>query len=182
MKIEKILNKIKQSWMEKKYINYIDNHRINIDLAFEEMVMCPDTQWMDWSEDFCVELKERIDVHDDSKYEDEEFEAYRKNFYPINDEEKEDNKEAFDKAWEHHWKNNRHHWEARQNDPEEIMTKRIILDCIENVLDWMAMGYKFGDRPYQYYEKVKDEIKLPKCQRNFIEKLIYEGVDKKYIK
>ena len=57
-----------------------------------------------------------------------------------------------------------------------------MLDCLENVLDWMAMGYTFNDRPYQFYEKNKEKIKLPKAERDFIEKVIYEGVDKKYTK
>ena len=82
-----------------------------------------------------------------------------------------------------HWKNNRHHWQARQFDVcEANLTKEQILDCLENVLDWMAMGYAFNDRPYQFYEKNKNTIKLPQLQQEFIEKIIYEGVDKKYIK
>lgn len=44
------------------------------------------------------------------------------------------------------------------------------------------MGYQFNDRPYQFYEKNKNKIKLPKAERDFIEKVIYEGIDKQYIK
>ena len=44
------------------------------------------------------------------------------------------------------------------------------------------MGYAFNDRPYQFYEKNKNEIRLPKAQEEFIEKIIYEGIDKQYIK
>lgn len=175
------IDKIKTKIKEHQYIKYINEHRENVDKAFYEMVMNPDTDWINWNEKFCAELYDRVKTHDLSKYEPEEFDGYRQYYYPIDDIEYDlCGKNNMEKAWEHHWKNNRHHWQARQND-ENIMTKEIQLDCLENVLDWMAMGYKFGDRPYQYYEKVKDEIKLPQAQQDFIERVIYEGVDKKYI-
>ena len=43
------------------------------------------------------------------------------------------------------------------------------------------MGYKFKDRPFQYYEKHKNEIKLNEEERVFLERVIYKGIDKKYI-
>lgn len=168
---------------EKEYIKYTERHKENVENAFIEMVMCPDMQFIPW-EFYHVELYDQVIVHDDSKYSEEEFEAYRRNFYPVNEEEKELNKEDFEKAWKHHYESNRHHWECRQYDecPDDKLSKEQMLDCLENVLDWMAMGYTFNDRPYQFYEKNKEKIKLPTAERNFIEKVIYEGVDKKYTK
>ena len=121
--------------------------------------------------------------HDNSKYEIEEFDAYRKNYYPVNEEEKELNKEDFEKAWKHHYESNRHHWQCRQFDncKDNKLSKEQILDCLENICDWMAVGYDKGDRPYQFYETIKDKIKLPQEEIDFLEKVIYEGVDKKYI-
>ena len=181
MNLSQLITKIKIKFKEHQYVKYIDNHKFNIDLAFEEMIMCPDTSWMSWNEQFCYELKQRVNKHDDSKFDYAEFEGYRRNFYPINEQEKNSAKKMYESALGHHLTNNRHHWQARQDDPD-YMTNEIMLDCIENVLDWMAMGYQFKNRPYQYYEQHKDEIKLPKCQIDFIERLIYEGIDKKYIK
>lgn len=175
-----VIRKIRIKLKEIKYLRYIDNHRMNIDLAFDEMVQNQAMQeWFTWTEDFCCKLKERVLTHDISKYEDEEFNAYRRYYHPIDKFEKILAINDFNKAWEHHWKNNRHHWQARQEDPElEHLDEDTALDCLENVLDWMAMGYQFHDRPYQFYEKHKNEIKLPKCQKDFIEKVIYEGIDK----
>ena len=120
-----------------------------------------------------------IAEHDESKFSEEEFEPYAKKWYldGINTPE-------YEAAWEHHWTSNRHHWECRQYDecPEDKITKQQILDCIENVCDWMAVGYDKGNRPYQFYETIKDKIKLPKAEQDFMEKVIYEGIDKKYIK
>ena len=176
--IYNIIKKIK----EKEYIKYIENHKFLIKQAFDEMVMCPDMQWLTW-EFYHVDLYDRIKNHDNSKYEIEEFDAYRKNYYPVNEEEKELNKEDFEKAWRHHYESNRHHWQCRQFDncKDNKLSKEQILDCLENICDWMAVGYDKGDRPYQFYETIKDKIKLPQEEIDFLEKVIYEGVDKKYI-
>ena len=127
-------------------------------------------------------LWERVLVHDESKYSEEEFIPYRKNFFPINAEEKENNKLDFDKAWEHHWKNNSHHWQYRKNKTSfNKDNKEEVLDVLENVLDWMAMGYKFNDRPYQYYENNKNNIVLCDDERKYLEDLIYNIIDIDYI-
>lgn len=183
IKMNRLFYNLKKRSKEREYKKYIEQHKENVENAFVEMVMCPDMQFIPW-EFYHVDLYEQILKHDDSKYSDEEFDAYRKNFYPIDEEEKELNKDDFEEAWKHHYENNRHHWEARQNDecPDNKLTREQQLDCLENVLDWMAMSYQFKDRPYQFYEKNKDKIKLPKAQRDFIEKIIYEGIDKQYIK
>ena len=177
--IYNIIKKIK----EKEYIKYIENHKFLIEQAFDEMVMCPDMQWLTW-EFYHVDLYDRIKNHDNSKYEIEEFDAYRKNYYPVNKEEKELNKEDFEKAWKHHYESNRHHWQCRQFDncKDNKLSKEQILDCLENIWDWMAVGYDKGNRPYQFYETIKDKIKLPKAEQDFMKKVIYEGIDKKYIK
>lgn len=176
--IYNIIKKVK----EKEYIKYIENHKFLIEQAFDEMVMCPDMQWLTW-EFYHIDLYDRIKNHDNSKYEIEEFDAYRKNYYPVNEEEKELNKEDFEKAWKHHYESNRHHWQCRQFDSckDNKLSKEQILDCLENVCDWMAVGYDKGDRPYQFYETIKDKIKLPQEEIDFLEKVIYEGIDKKYI-
>ena len=181
-KMNRLIYKILKKRKEKQYLKYLENHKDNVVDAFYDLVMCPDMDWFDW-EPIHVDLYERVLKHDDSKYLVEEFDAYRKQYYPVNEEEKILNAEAFEKAWEHHWKNNTHHWQARQNDfcRENELTKTQLLDCLENIIDWMAMGYVYHDRPYQFYEKNKDKIILPKAQRDFMEKVIYEGIDKRYV-
>lgn len=128
-------------------------------------------------------LRERVLYHDDDKYSKKIFDAYRKNYYPIDEQEKKLNKINFEKAWEYHWKHNRHHWQARQNDicPNNELTTEQKIDCLENIIDWMAMGYVFNDKPYQYYEANKDKIILPKAEREFMEKIIYEGIDRENV-
>ena len=98
-----VIRKIRIKLKEIKYLKYIDNHRMNIDLAFDEMVQNQAMQeWFTWTEDFCCKLKERVLLHDISKYEDEEFDAYRRYYHPIDKFEKMLAINDFNKAWEHH--------------------------------------------------------------------------------
>lgn len=179
--IKKIKDNIKIKKQTKLYIKYIVEHKKNIEKAFEEMRE-NSLIFQRYDDDILNALWERVLVHDESKYSEEEFIPYRKNFFPINAEEKENNKLDFDKAWEHHWKNNSHHWQYRKNKTSfNKNNKEEVLDVLENVLDWMAMGYKFNDRPYQYYENNKNNIILCDDERKYLEDLIYNIIDVDYI-
>ena len=179
--IKKIKDNIKIKKQTKLYIKYIIEHKKNIEKAFEEMRE-NSLIFQRYDDDILDALWERVLVHDESKYSEEEFIPYRKNFFPINAEEKENNKLDFDKAWEHHWKNNSHHWQYRKNKTSfNKDNKEEVLDVLENVLDWMAMGYKFNDRPYQYYENNKNNIILCDDERKYLEDLIYNIIDVDYI-
>jgi len=166
-----IFKKIKTKIKEKEYLNYITEHKSNVHDALVEMVMCEELAYLWEDENFYNKMIDRIVDHDKSKFEAEEFNAYRKYFYPINEEEKELAKEEFEKAWQHHLENNDHHWQHRTNAVE--FTEETQLAILENVCDWLAMGYKFDNRPYNYYEKNKKEIILPEKDKKFLEMVIY---------
>ena len=179
--IKKFKNNKKIKKQEKNYKNYIKEHQENVRKAFEEIKENP-VIYQRYSGEILDALWGRVLIHDKSKYSEEEFVPYRKNFYPINAEEKEENKLAFEKAWEHHWKNNSHHWQYRKNKISfDKNNKEEVLDILENILDWIAMGYKFNDRPYQYYENNKNNITLCEDERKYLEDLIYNVIDIDYI-
>ena len=165
---------------EKEYQKYIYNHKMNMLKAFNEFLDGDSPLFKEFiiNEDNLRKLWGRVLDHDISKYDEEEFDAYRKNFFPIDEIERTNNLPAFEKAWKHHYTVNDHHWESRQNYPENLLDIDTKMACVENVLDWLAMGYQYGNRPYEYYEKNKDKINLPKIQKDYIERLIYEGIDK----
>ena len=104
-----------------------------------------------------------IEGHDLSKLSEHEFVQYRKAFYPTETEDKFDMTEA----WNHHKKNNPHHWEHWTQKgfyhPNEWE-----VHCVHMVVDWTAMGYQFGDTAQEYYEANKDKIKLPSYAVDFI--------------
>ncbi len=179
--INKIKDNMKIKKQTKNYKKYIKEHQENVRKAFEEIKENP-VIYQRYSGEILDALWGRVLIHDKSKYSEEEFVPYRKNFYPINAEEKEENKPDFDKAWEHHWKNNSHHWQYRKNKTSfDKNNKEEVLDVLENILDWIAMGYKFNDRPYQYYENNKNNITLCEDERKYLEDLIYNVIDIDYI-
>ena len=40
------------------------------------------------------------------------------------------------------------------------------------VIDWTAMGYKFGDTAYSYYEEHKNEIKISEKHREILVEIL----------
>lgn len=160
---------------EKQYKNYIKKHRKNIKKAFQNEIIHNPNIYLLVDRELISKLSQRILDHDKSKYSKEEFDAYRKNFYPINKKEKEDNLKNFEKAWEHHYKNNSHHWQNRQYKKSfNINNDEEVLDVLENVLDWAAMGYTFKDTVKEYYDKNKDNIILCSSEKIFLEHIIYD--------
>lgn len=159
---------------EAKYKEYIDNHRQNVQKAWSAMKSNSD----------CIKLINEnlqpysinmindylIPNHDLSKYSKEEFDAYRKEFYPISEEEKEKNKENFNEAWKHHYHNNLHHWNWWYETNK--MYDMSLMYVVEMICDWEAMGYKFGNNSLEYYNKNKDSIHLGFLQRQFAEALM----------
>ena len=178
-KMKNIIKKIATHIQEERYMRYVQKHRIRMADAYKEMLTCPEV--MKLGNEVLIMLKQRVVFHDITKFKAEEFDAYRKNFFPISKKEKEDNLENFEKAWQHHYDNNSHHWQHRRyntefnkNDPEQVV------NVLENVCDWLAVGYTYKNRPYQYYEKHKEKIELCPEEKEFFEYIIY-SVDKKYV-
>ena len=159
---------------EHEYRQYIDNHKLNVQRAWDNIKnnrMCIKLIKKNFSNmkiDVAIDLiDELIKYHDESKYGEKEFDAYRKEFYPINPSEKENNKEAFDKAWKHHYTNNLHHWDWWYESGN--IDNMPFVHVIEMICDWEAMGYQFGNTSKQWYEQNKDKIYLGEKQRRFAE-------------
>ena len=161
-----IIEKIKKT---SEYLNYIEEHILNVQKAWKELQeKCKDMEFVSNPIKYNI-LSNEVCEHDLSKLSEEEFVQYRKSFYPT-EQEKYSGKYDFTNAWQHHIKENPHHWEN--------WTKNIDSDwnihCVHMVIDWMAMGYNFGDTAQEYYEKNKDNINLP----DFAVEFIYEIFNK----
>lgn len=147
----------------REYLNYLEEHILNVQKAWNVIKeKCKDLRFM-YDDFYYFSIDEEIYNHDVSKLSEQEFVQYRKSFYPTSEESKYDISEA----WEHHKKNNPHHWEnwttikPRWDADWEV-------HCVHMVCDWMAMGYKFGDTAKMYYESNKDKIILPEYAIDFI--------------
>ena len=168
----KIMQEIQKT---REYINYIEEHILNVKKAWDEIKeKCKDMRFM-YDDFYYFSIDGEIDCHDLSKMSEEEFIQYRKAFFPT-ENEKENGKYDMSKAWEHHKEKNPHHWENWTT-----IKKRIDADwevhCVCMICDWMAMGYKFGDTAKAYYEKNKEQIKIPAEMIPFMYE-IFERIEK----
>ena len=155
-----------QDYIDKirEYLDYVEEHLENVRLAFIELSNACEGMW--WVSDDMSWHNLRMDVewHDVSKLSQAELVPYSDEFYPTEHEPMEWPDNGFAKAWEHHKRNNNHHHESLKDD----------LDVVHMVIDWTAMGYKFGDTAQSYYEANKDKIELADGQVE----LIYEIFDR----
>lgn len=138
------------------YLEYLEEHIENVRLAFDNLSRdCDGMQWVgdDMTWHF---VRQEVYLHDVSKFSKEEFTQYRKSFHPIAGEKQDE--WAFVRAWEHHKDNNKHHHQVVDNFNEIVLM----------VIDWTAMGYKFGDTAQEYYEANKEKIKLTDEQVEFM--------------
>ena len=148
---------------QEEYKNYIEEHKARV------------KQYAEWLKENLPELFENIDLelfnemineHDDSKYEEPEFEAYAQKFYG----NKEDSFE-FEEAWKHHWTHNEHH-------PEFWLGEDMpYIYILEMLCDWGSFSIASGDMKelsnYYFTEAKDDEEKnLSENTKNIIEEIL----------
>lgn len=137
------------------YCDYLEEHFNNIAKAFEEVSEAISYYLKD-NEHASYILETSVKHHDLTKFSAEEFTQYRNKFFPVFQYNQ--IQQDFNKAWEHHYTNNTHHWESATTE----------LDVIHMVIDWVAMSYKFGGTAQSYYEANKHKIKLQPDLINFM--------------
>jgi hypothetical protein len=144
------------------YLDYLEEHIGNVRKAFCELSdKCRDMWWV--SDDYqWYTFRDEVIHHDLSKFSRQEFVQYRDSFYPVRNSDKLNSR--MEDAWEHHKKHNTHHHESVKN----------FNDIIHMVIDWTAMGYKFGGTAQQYYEANKYKISLSDEHK----KIMYEIFDR----
>lgn len=152
------------------YHDYINAHCSNIKEAYEWFKKkLPDVV------NKCENLEHNIKLHDDSKFSDDEFDAYANYFYG---ESKNKNvKNAFDNAWLHHIHNNPHHWEywLLLTDNKKIKPLDMPLDYIvEMICDWWTFGFKDGNlnEIFTFYANEKHKMVLSNQTRKTIEDIL----------
>lgn len=140
----------------REYLDYIEDHLNNVKRAFTELSKACDGMWWVGDDYSWHMLKRRVEMHDLSKLSKEELVQYRDSFYPVKETDKETS--GMDAAWENHKRMNTHHHESVED----------LLDVVHMVIDWTAMGYKFGDTAQQYYEANQEKIKLLDEHKKFM--------------
>ena len=115
-------------------------------------------QFADWLKENLPELFDEIDIelfddmireHDESKFEEEEFEPYAQHFYGSKDNDFE-----YSEAWKHHWTHNEHH-------PEFWLGEDMpYIYILEMLCDWGSFSVEKGDFHElinYYYDQAKDD-------------------------
>lgn len=124
-----------------KYLKYVLEHKKNVFIECMKLAM-------QYEGKIRKELIIHAFTHDLSKFLPCEFIPYARYFY--GNELKTDSeilKQEFEKAWEHHYKNNKHHedyWNGKDMPYLYIM---------QLIADWKGMSRKFGDTAQEYYLK-----------------------------
>jgi len=151
-----------QEEVNTEYTEYINEHIDNVQKV-----------WKSVSDKFNSDISQRINnlikIHDQSKYGPQEFRPYQQWFYPINSKEK--NKTLFNYGWNHHQKNNPHHWEYWVMQ-EGIILPMIFEYAIEMLCDWSAMSLKFKDTPGEFYNQNKHKILIHDDTKQIINRYI----------
>ena len=150
------------------YRKYIIEHVNNVQLAYDQ-----------YGATLCTllgvnktALASKIKDHDESKFSQDEFEQYRQYFFPNDGEEK--NKDLFTMGWLYHQNSNPHHpefWMVRDG----YNVKPIDMPALyvaEMLLDWVAMGYKFNDTAYEYYQREGNKKPFSDNTRKLVESVI----------
>ena len=112
------------------------------------------------------DFDELIQEHDESKFSEEEFEAYAQHFYGSKDNDFE-----FDEVWKHHWMNNEHH-------PEFWLGKDMpYIYILEMLCDWGSFGIAKGnilELVDYYYSKARDDAEkgLSENTKKIIEEIL----------
>jgi len=156
--------------MSVEYSEYIKEHRANVVKGYKWLKHHFD----DISDKMFAKDYRLLYGHDDSKLDDEEYDAYDKYFYGGN--RSHEVVKNFKYAWLHHIHNNPHHWQywVLQNDdePEEVLEMPYEY-VIEMICDWWSFSWKSGklDEIFDWYEKHKN-MKLHENTRKLVEEML----------
>lgn len=149
------------------YKKYIDDHKNNVEKAFYlafDFFNNYANKYGPAKKIFIKKILDAVHVHDMSKYYHDEFDAYRAKFYPTESEVEDSNpdlvKANFKKAWEHHYRTNRHHPEYFVELNSTIDTDPVAL--MEMLCDWLGMSIPLSpDDPFkslnEWFDKNKEE-------------------------
>ena len=152
--------------MSIQYDNYIREHRDNVIKAWN---ILSDNLPREFIEKYHVNM-DRVDdniiLHDKSKFDEEEYDAYDKYFYRDPTDKfnvlvlsgQIDRQADFDKAWLHHQHHNPHHWQHWVLRNDDGNTKILDMDIeyiLEMICDWWSFSLK-KNQPLEIIQFYKD--------------------------
>ena len=160
--------------MSQQYDEYLHEHVSNVNKAF----------W--WMSDHGVippHLPGTMDIlamHDGSKYQEEEYDAYDDYFYGKEGKDDDDIKvidSSFDYAWLHHIHHNPHHWQYWVLIGDDEVPKALEMPVsyvYEMIADWWSFSWKNGDLKeiFKWYDAHKSKMILHENTRKLVEEAL----------
>lgn len=154
--------------MTVNYENYLDQHKLNVMNAYN---------WIRQNISSDIGIGGNIFLHDESKYTDEEYDAYDAYFY--GGKLTKEVKDNFDYAWLHHIHNNPHHWQYWVLINDNPNNGIVALDIpykyvIEMICDWWSFSWRTGNlyEIFNWYDKHKDYMILSNNTRKLVEDIL----------
>ena len=144
------------------YYKYVKEHTNNVRKAYRWMKKHIPELFLNWRQKAKTDLT--IMKHDLSKWQRKEFVPYSKHFKGT-EKEKAESQEAFQRAWNHHQKVNKHHWQywvlvdgSGHNQALDMPFENII----EMIADWWSFSWKSGklDEIFSWYANNKSKMIL----------------------
>lgn len=147
-----------------QYDEYLVSHIRNVQRSwFEILRPYLEDEGIDEEELRAVDI--RMEDHDSSKLDKEEYEPYAEWFYGEHPDEG-DAKAAFGLAWAHHQNHNEHHWQywvlIRDTDDPKYLSLDMSKEAIYEMLcDWHSFSAKDPESTaYQWYTDNKENMLL----------------------
>lgn len=162
---------------DRKYVRYIAEHRNRVQKAWDLIKsLMPQVSFVKDTR-IAARIQELISIHDMDKYKSEEFDPYRCHWYPAPGEEP--NEEAYQAAWEHHYRGNPHHYLYWAD--KDFSAKEDYIYLVEMACDWLSVSGITGSKPsYLWFQENKEEISqyLPHAAITFLDIILREVYDK----
>lgn len=166
--------------MSAEYDNYIKEHKEALMHGLEWMRDNLPTGIIDGEK--MVEALANAEIHDQSKYDKEEYDAYDAYFYG-NIQRPPEVQSAFDKAWLHHIHLNPHHWQhwvLLEDDPN-LGSFGKMLDMpdeyiYEMIADWWTFSWRNNHlmEIFDWYAAHRDRIMMSARTRLIVERILGE--------
>ncbi len=159
----------------KQYENYLIEHISNVQKAFEVCDKEKLSKLADLNEKELLDIKEQISHHDESKYNEEEWEPYLNWFYPANENDSKD-EYGYDCAWIHHCHNNPHHFQYWVCINDDGTTKPIDMPInyiIEALCDWHSFSAKNSESTAaNWWKEHRDTFNMTDYTKEWFDTLV----------
>ena len=152
--------------MSKNYDNYIIEHRTAVETAY---------QWLVDHKIIKDQYRHVIDIHDVSKWGNEEYDAYDKYFYGKS--KTKEVEEQFNFAWLHHIHANPHHWQHWVLINDDDGTHALEMPegyVVEMICDWWSFSHKTGKLTeiFDWYKTHKTNMILHRNTKVAVEAIL----------